>query len=157
VEVIYRNTDSYNSVDLGVLERYAKLLDSSIRIPGTDKKIGLDPIIGLIPVVGDIAGYLFSALLLYKTIKLGASKRLLFKMLGNALLDASIGSIPILGFFFDFAYKSNERNLRLFNEYHEQGLHRESTFGIFILLLSISLIFLLIISYLTCSFIQWLF
>ena len=135
------------SLDLGILERYANLLDSSISIPGSKKTIGIDPIIGLIPLVGDMAGYIFSLLLVYKSLRMGASKMLILKMTGNALLDATVGAIPVVGFFFDLAYKSNERNLRLFREYHEQGMHSESTLPLFIALVSISLLFLFGISW----------
>lgn len=35
--------------DLGKLDKYARLLDSSIRIPSTQHSFGLDPLLGLIP------------------------------------------------------------------------------------------------------------
>ena len=34
----------------------ARLLDSSIRVPGTRFRFGIDPLLGLIPGVGDVAG-----------------------------------------------------------------------------------------------------
>ncbi|NNC83748.1 MAG: DUF4112 domain-containing protein [Flavobacteriales bacterium] len=150
-------TDTEQKLELGVLQRYADLLDSSIRIPGTQWTIGLDPIIGLIPVVGDLAGYLFSILILFKCYKLGASKMLILKMFGNITLDATIGSIPILGLFFDFAYKSNERNLRLFKEYHTQGKHRESTLPFFLGLFILTTLFVIMVIYLLVQLYAWIF
>ena len=131
-----------------VLEKYSRILDSSIRIPGTQRTIGLDPIIGFIPVVGDLAGYGFSVTLLYYAIKHGCSKRLIIKMMGNAALDAFMGMIPFVGTIFDFVYKSNERNLNMFMEYHEQGMHRESTLPIFLVLAGVSFLLLVAFSYL---------
>lgn len=131
-----------------MLEKYSKVLDSSIKIPGTEKSIGIDPIIGLIPVVGDLAGYAFSVMLIYYSIKHGASKRVLMKMLGNTALDATIGIIPIVGTIFDFAYKANERNLKLFKEYHEEGMHRESTLPLFIGAVSVFFVIILAVAYL---------
>ena len=46
------------------LQALARLLDSSIGVPGTKFRLGLDPLIGLIPGVGDLAGVLLSASIL---------------------------------------------------------------------------------------------
>ncbi len=149
--------DSSTQTDLGILDRYARLLDSSIKVPGTDKSFGLDPILGLIPVAGSIAGFGFSALLLLKTVQLGASKRLLAKMFGNIMLDATIGSIPILGTIFDFIYKANERNLKLFREYHDEGKHSKSTMPYFIALTLIGLGMIFAMCYLIYQTLVWIF
>jgi hypothetical protein len=44
-----------NPVALDALRRWAVLLDSAFRIPGTRIRFGLDAIIGLIPGLGDIS------------------------------------------------------------------------------------------------------
>jgi len=129
------------------LDKYSNLLDSSIRIPGTQKTIGLDPLLGLIPGVGDVAGYSFSMVLIYNMVKYGASKRLVLKMMGNVILDSTIGFIPLVGTIFDFVYKSNDRNVRLFREYHDDGMHRESTMPLFLGLMAISFVFLFALAF----------
>jgi Domain of unknown function (DUF4112) len=43
---------------------------------------------------------------------------MLFKMMGNITLDATIGSIPILGDLFDLHYKANRRNVAMLKQYY---------------------------------------
>ena len=150
------NTTS-TKTDLGMLDKYARLLDSSIKVPGTNKSFGLDPILGLIPIAGGVVGFGFSVLLLLKIVQLGASKRLLAKMFGNVILDATLGSVPLLGTIFDFVYKANERNLKLFREYHDEGKHRESVLPYFIAFTLIGLGMILAICYLIYQLLVWLF
>ena len=39
------------------------------------------------------------------------------RMVANTLLDLAFGAVPVLGDAFDFVYRSNARNMRLFEEY----------------------------------------
>ncbi|MBI1267292.1 MAG: DUF4112 domain-containing protein [Cryomorphaceae bacterium] len=125
------------------IEQFAKLLDSKFKIPGTDMSFGVDPLIGLIPGAGDVVTYIMSALLIIAMFQKGASGKLVMKMLGNAALDMLVGSIPILGSIFDFTYKANDRNVRLFNEYQVEGKHKGTGLGY--ILLFIGIIFALLI------------
>ena len=43
----------------------AHVLDRSIRVPGTDLRIGLDPIVGLIPGFGDAVASLAGSMILF--------------------------------------------------------------------------------------------
>ena len=99
------------------MEKLAWLLDGAIRIPGTRLKFGLDSIIGLIPVVGDVAGLLIGSAILYESLRIGAPRPLIYKMLRNSAVDALGGLIPGIGDLFDFAFKSNQRNARLLMEH----------------------------------------
>ncbi len=99
------------------VDRYARLLDSGIGIPGTRFRIGLEPVIGVIPVLGDIVGLLLGAWLLLEGSRVGASPALLLRMAGNVLLDALVGMVPVIGDVLDFAFKSNSRNARLLGEH----------------------------------------
>lgn len=93
--------------------RFSRLMDSAVRIPFTRVTMGLDGILGLIPVVGDITGLLLSGYVLVESQRAGASKRVKAHMVKNILIDATVGSVPILGDAFDVMYKANVRNVRL--------------------------------------------
>lgn len=100
--------------DVRNLRRLAHLLDSSIPLPG-GYRIGLDGIIGLVPLVGDAAGALLSSYIVIRAAQLGVSTRSLLSMMVNIIVETVIGVIPVLGDIFDFAWKANERNIRLLN------------------------------------------
>lgn len=95
------------------LRRIAHLMDSSIRVPGTRYRVGLDALIGLIPGVGDAAGLAVSAYVVLAARRLGVPRRTLARMAANVGVDALVGSIPVLGDVFDLGFKANRRNLRL--------------------------------------------
>ena len=89
----------------------ARLMDSAIKIPGTNLTFGLDPLIGFIPILGDIITTGVSIVIIYDAVKLGATSKQTLQMVFNVCLDFIIGEIPALGDAFDFAWKSNLRNL----------------------------------------------
>lgn len=95
------------------LSRLAWLLDSSIQIPGTGMRIGLDALIGLIPGLGDLIGVLLSGYILGEAWRLGASKSLLTRMAFNVAVEGVVGAVPLFGDLFDMAWKANQRNMRL--------------------------------------------
>jgi hypothetical protein len=76
------------------LEALARLMDSQFVLPGTNFRIGLDPLMGLIPVVGDIISSLISTYLIWEARRLGAPKWLIARMMANTLLDTAVGSVP---------------------------------------------------------------
>jgi hypothetical protein len=95
------------------IRRIVRITDSAIRIPGTSFRIGLDGLIGLIPGIGDAAGVLISFFIIWRGAASGASSLVLARMIANVALDSIVGAVPVLGDFFDFAFRSNEKNLRL--------------------------------------------
>ena len=95
------------------LEALAWLLDSSIPIPGTRMRIGLEALLGLIPGLGDIAGTLLSSFILIQSARLGIPRVTLMRMGFNVLVDSALGIIPFAGDIFDFAWKANQRNVDL--------------------------------------------
>jgi hypothetical protein len=102
------------------LNRLAWLLDSSIPIPGTRFTIGLDALIGLVPVIGDLIGVLLSSYIVSEAARLGAGKSILARMTFNVVVEGLAGMVPFAGDLFDAAWKANQRNARLLNDYLEQ-------------------------------------
>ena len=101
------------SDEIDRLRRLARLLDASIRIPGTRWSVGIDALIGLVPVAGDAAGVLLSGYILWEAARLGASRGLLARMALNVAIEGLVGMIPLAGDVFDAAWKANQRNVRL--------------------------------------------
>lgn len=96
------------------LRRVAWLMDRSIAFgPGGRWRIGLDPLLGLIPGLGDWLGAGVSLWMLYEATRLGLRWSILTRMAGNILVEAIVGSVPILGDLFDAAWQANQRNWRL--------------------------------------------
>lgn len=120
---------------LAALRKWGVLLDSAFRVPGTNLTFGLDPILGLIPGLGDLTSPLFAALLLLHAVRMRIPRVVQVRMVINAVIDALIGLIPVLGDLFDFGWKANVRNLALLERY----AHPESkaTRGDWIFVLSI--------------------
>lgn len=116
------NTDRKKDIPLGTaeefaevakLQRLARIMDSAIVIPGTEIRIGWDPVIGLIPGFGDAASAIVSCYIVLKSAKLGAPPIILLRMLINIIIDALLGIVPFIGDLFDVAWKANVRNVDL--------------------------------------------
>jgi len=99
------------------LSRLAWLLDSSIPIPGTRLTIGLEALIGLLPVAGDLIGVAMSSYIIKEAHALGASKAVLARMAFNVAVEGVVGIVPFAGDVFDAAWKANQRNVRLLNDW----------------------------------------
>ncbi|RSK33310.1 DUF4112 domain-containing protein [Hymenobacter metallilatus] len=121
------------------VERISHLLDSQFRVPGTTWRFGLDPIMGLIPVVGGLPSLAISGVLILTMLRHGASGSLVVRMVVNVVLDALIGSIPVVGNIFDFAYKANDRNVRLLRAHYQEGRYQGSGRGLIGLILVVLL------------------
>jgi len=95
------------------IEAMEVLLERSVTVPGTGYRIGLDAIAGLIPVAGDVITAAMGAWLVWESRNLGLPKWKLWRMAGNVAFDTAVGAIPLVGDVFDFAFRSNSRNLRI--------------------------------------------
>lgn len=112
------------------LERYEQWLDSKFRLPGTDMTFGLDGIVGMIPGVGDLLTSGVSAVFVMDGWRSGIRKRALARMIFNIVIDTLVGMIPVLGDLFDFAFKSNVKNLKILRAEREmlaRGKHYRTT------------------------------
>jgi len=98
-------------------ERLTHFLDDSLRVPGTNMKIGWDTLIGIVPGLGDMITTALSGYLIYEARQLGASRWVLTRMVGNVIVDFLIGAIPVAGDVFDAFFKSNRRNSRLLKKH----------------------------------------
>lgn len=101
----------------------SELLDSAIRIPGTKRTVGLDPILGILPVAGDAAAMSISLYIVFEALRVGVPRAVLVKMMLYIGIDAVLGSVPVLGTVFDAVWKANERNARLLAK-HVEGARR---------------------------------
>ncbi|HMF28949.1 MAG TPA: DUF4112 domain-containing protein, partial [Candidatus Cybelea sp.] len=100
------------------MRELVRWMDSAIPVPGTELRIGLDPILGfLLPGIGDALGALPSLLLLSFAARAGVPVVILWRMLLNIAIDSLIGAVPLLGDFFDATFHANERNLALLERY----------------------------------------
>lgn len=95
------------------LEAMEGLLERAFVVPGINRPVGLDSIVGLVPVVGDVVTAAMGAWLVWEGRNLGMSKFQLARLAGNIGIDTAIGAVPLLGDLFDFAFRSNTRNLRI--------------------------------------------
>lgn len=95
----------------------ARLLDESLRIPGTRIRVGLDPILGLVPGLGDVITTGVATLIILDAARLGAPPVVLGRMAGNILADAAIGAIPVAGDVLDVFTRVNTRNLALLDRH----------------------------------------
>lgn len=91
----------------------ARILDDSVRVPGTDFRVGLDPILGLLPGAGDAVAAGLSLYIVVEAARLGVPYRTIVRMLVNLAIDAAGGSIPVVGTVFDAVWKANRRNVEL--------------------------------------------
>ena len=98
---------------LDALRRWARLLDSAFRVPGTNIRFGVDAILGLVPGLGDLSAPAFTVALLMEGTRRRLPAVVQARMVLNALFDMLLGLVPVLGDLVDVAWKANLRNLAL--------------------------------------------
>jgi hypothetical protein len=89
------------------------LLEGLVRIPGTNKRLGLDVILDLVPVGGSVVAAAMGSWLAWEGRNLGVSRWTTVKMAGNIGFDMLLGAIPFVGAVPDYFFRSNTRNLRM--------------------------------------------
>ncbi len=136
--------DENNSAARDRINKLAWLLDSSVLVPGTKFRIGVDSLIGLIPGFGDAVGALLSSYILAEAARVGVPKATLLRMGLNVALETVVGMVPIAGDLFDMAWKANKRNARLLNAYLENPRRTVSSSRLLLFGVGIGLIVLII-------------
>jgi ABC-type antimicrobial peptide transport system permease subunit len=121
---------------LAWLRLWADLLDSRFTIPGTRIRFGLDPLLSLIPGLGELASPAFAVALLVQGIAQGLPKVILTRIVANAMVDALIGAVPVLGTVADIFWRANRDNLRLLERYATPGTRPTRSDYAFIFLLA---------------------
>lgn len=101
---------------LAMADILAKVMDTSIRIPGTSWSIGLDPLLGLIPGIGDVIANLIGTVILGIATRLQIPRIVLARMSLNLLLNGTVGAVPIVGDLFSVWFRSHARNAALLRE-----------------------------------------
>jgi hypothetical protein len=117
--------DNEIAATLQRLDAISTVMDSAVRIPGTQVVMGLDALLGLLPVVGDAIASAIGGYLIWEAKRLGASKFVLARMAANTTIDTVLGSIPIIGDVFDVAFKANRKNVALLKAHLEKNGRRD--------------------------------
>jgi hypothetical protein len=110
-------TQRFRQADLDEVETIAWLLDNSIPIPGTGRRVGVDSIIGFVPGLGDLLSGLIGVAVVARGAALGLPRIVVARMLFNVAVDFVIGAIPVAGDAFDLWFKSNARNVALMRQF----------------------------------------
>ena len=108
--------ESQREALLATAEFLAKILDTTVRIPGTRIYLGLDPLLGLIPGIGDMLANLIGTVILILAARLQVPQIVVARMSLNLLINGTIGTIPILGDLFSVWFRSHARNAVLLRE-----------------------------------------
>lgn len=99
----------------------SQLLDEAFTVPGTGYRVGLDPVLGILPVAGDSVATALSFYPIVEAYRLGAPNKMLLKMLALVGIDATVGSIPVLGTVFDAFWKANKWNIEMLERHIMRG------------------------------------
>lgn len=101
---------------LAIADLIAKVMDTTIRIPGTSWYMGLDPLLGLIPGIGDALANLIGTVILGLGTRLQVPRIVLARMSLNLLINGTVGAVPIFGDLFSVWFRSHSRNAALLRD-----------------------------------------
>ena len=138
------------------IDKISTLLDNQFTIPFTNVKFGVDFLIGLIPTVGDWLSFGISSIIVLAIVRRGVGVGMLFKMMGNITLDATVGSIPILGDLFDLRFKANRRNVAMLKQYYIENPNPPSVKRSFFIVFMLFLVVLIAMLFAAFKLTAWL-
>ena len=107
---------------MGALRRWAVLLDSAFKVPGTSIRFGLDAIIGLVPGLGDLVAPVFTVVLLGTALRMRVPAVVVARMVLNSTIDMLLGIVPLAGDIGDVFWKADLRNVALLERHARPGL-----------------------------------
>ena len=147
--------DPHREAMLAMADLLAKILDTTVKIPGTPFYLGLDPLLGLIPGIGDLLANLMGTVILGLAARLQVPQIVIARMSLNLLINGTVGAIPVAGDLFSVWFRSHARNADLLRlaatePYRETRQARLYVAGIIggtamLLLLSIALILWIVV------------
>jgi hypothetical protein len=150
--------DSIKKTGTDGIHRLAWVLDELVRIPGTNRRIGLDAVLGLLPGGGDLVGGAVSAYTIVAAHRAGAGPAVILRMGLNILIDTLVGTVPLLGDLFDAGWKANTRNVALLDRYTSAPTRvRKSSLGVVILVLAGLVALLVVTAVVSLRVVRWLF
>lgn len=135
-ETRFEPTANGKSAETDVAKFLALWLDNILRIPGTDFKIGLDPILALFPGVGSTIASGGGLIILIEAVRSRVSVPVLLHMAFNLFINTLFDYFPAVGPVASAFFKSNSRNLRLLQDW-QAGQHenvKRSTWRLFLVL-----------------------
>jgi hypothetical protein len=95
------------------LAGFSNVLDSLVRIPFTKQGIGADAAIGTVPVVGDITGFGLAMYAIYRAWQAGVPIYKLLPAIRLAILDITVGVIPVVGDVLDVFIRPSRKALEI--------------------------------------------
>jgi len=107
---------------MDALRRWAVLLDSAFKVPGTNIRFGLDAIIGIVPGLGDLVAPVFTVILLGSALKMRVPAVVLTRMVLIAGIDMLLGLVPLAGDIGDVFWKADLRNMALLERHARPGV-----------------------------------
>jgi len=127
---------------LAGVEKLAWIMDRSIHL-GQGIYIGLDGIIGLIPGLGDLLGAFISSFIVARAVQLGLPRVTIMRMVVNIAIDTTVGTIPVVGDAFDFAFKANSMNVELMRRHLRDRSRQTKQDWLFLIALGLLLLAIL--------------
>lgn len=143
------------NTDFKWVERISTLMDNKFSI-GTFR-FGLDPLLNFIPFAGQAVTFGTSLVLVIVMYRNGVGSKVAVRMLINVMIDAVIGSIPLLGNLFDFFSKANQKNIILLREHYFEGKHQGSAKRLLLSVFALLLMVCGFLFYLMWILAEWLF
>jgi hypothetical protein len=138
------------------IDTISTLLDNKFTIPFTQIKFGVDSLIGLIPTIGDWLSFGISSIVVLAIVRRGVGIGMLLKMMGNITMDATIGSIPIVGDIFDLKFKANRRNVAMLKQYYIENPNPPSAKRSFLVVFLMFFVVMIAMLYMVFKLIGWL-
>ncbi|MBE7497687.1 MAG: DUF4112 domain-containing protein [Verrucomicrobiaceae bacterium] len=137
----------------------AKYLDEWLRVPGTNVRIGLDPILALFPGIGDLLVSGAGGVILVEALRSGVGLAVFLRMALNMTLNFLLGLIPGGGAVLSAFFKSNSRNLAILQAWQagQKAEVKRSTLRFFLGLALLLGLFVLFVSTLWLLYSYFLF
>jgi hypothetical protein len=140
------SSDAQREAMVAAAEFLAKILDTTVKIPGTPFYVGLDPLLGLIPGIGDMIVNLIGTVILILAARLRVPQMVITRMSMNLLINGTVGAIPIFGDLFSIWFRSHARNAELLRRAATQPYREAQQARLYIAAIIIGTVVLLLVA-----------